>query len=85
MKAAIEKILIACIVLVIGGVVVFDIASIRQAQRLQDTSSAVRHTNQVLYQTQQVLVISSDYEREAKEFLLSGDTSIHDPLWRSVP
>jgi PAS domain S-box-containing protein len=84
MNAAIEKILIAGIVLVIGGVVVFDIASIRQAQRLQDTSSAVRHTNRVLYQAQQVLVLNSDYERQAKDFLLSGDTALHDPLWRSA-
>lgn len=82
MKSAIERTLIAGIVLVIGGIVVFDIASIRQAQRLQDTSSAVRHTNQVLYQTQQVLVFSSDYEAKAKEFLLTGDSRLHDPLWR---
>jgi PAS domain S-box-containing protein len=84
MKAAIERILIAGIILVIGGVVAFDIASIRQAQRLQDTSGAVRHTNQVLYQTQQALVINSDYERQATDFLLSGDTTLHDPLWRSA-
>jgi PAS domain S-box-containing protein len=84
MKAAIERTLIAGIALVIAGVVIFDIASIRQAQRLQDTSGAVRHTNQVLYQTQQVLVLSSDYERTAKDFLLTGDSSMHDLLWRSA-
>ncbi len=82
MKSAIERTLIAGIVLVIGGVLVFDIASIRQAQRLQDTSASVRHTNQVLYQTQQVLVFSSDYETKTKEFLLTGDSGLHDPLWR---
>lgn len=84
MKAAIQRTLIAGIALVIAGIVIFDIASIRQAQRLQDTSGAVRHTNQILYQTQQVLVLSSDYERTVKDFLLTGDSTIHDPLWRSA-
>lgn len=82
MKSAIERILIAGIILVIGGVVVFDIASIRQAQRLQDTSASVRHTNQVLYQTQQVLVFSSNYETKSKEFLLTGESTLHERLWR---
>jgi PAS domain S-box-containing protein len=84
MKAAIERTLIAGIALVLAGVVIFDIDSIRQAQRLQDTSGAVRHTNLVLYQTEQVLGLSSDYERITKNYLLTGDSAIHDPLWRSA-
>jgi PAS domain S-box-containing protein len=84
MKAAIERTLIAGITLVIGGVVVIDLASIREAQRLQDTSGSVRHSNQVIYQTQQVLVASIDYEAETKDFLLTGDSSVHDPMWRSA-
>src|SRR5882672_7231687 len=78
MKVSIERTLISGIVIAITGVLVIVLVSIRQSARLQDTGAIIRHTNQVIYQAQEVGVISARYELSLKNFLLTGDSSFLD-------
>lgn len=74
MKAAIEKQLINGIVIAIASVLVIVVLSIWQYRRIQDTGAVNKHTNQVLYQTEQVLNGAVQYELNVKNFLLTGDS-----------
>jgi len=49
--------------------------SIWQYRRIQDNGLIIRHTNLVLYQTQEVLNDAVQYELNVKNFLLTGDSS----------
>ena len=78
MKVSIERTLISGIIIAITGVLAIVLVSIRQSARLQDTGAIIRHTNQVIYQAQEVGVISARYELSVKNFLLTGDSSFLD-------
>ena len=80
MKATIERTLITGIVIAITGVLAIVIISIRQSTRLQDGSAIIRRSHQVIYETQEVLGISTRYELSVKNFLLTGDSSFLDSL-----
>lgn len=84
MKAVIERILINSIAIAIASVLAIALISIWQSKRRQDTAGRIKHTNQVLYQTLEVLDISVKYELTAKNFLLTGDRSFLDSLNRQV-
>jgi PAS domain S-box-containing protein len=80
MKPTIERTLITSIVIAITGVLAIVVISIRQSARLQDGAAIIRHSHQVIYETQEVLGISSRYELSVKNFLLTGDSSFLDSL-----
>ena len=63
------------IVVAIVSVLIIVVLSIWQYQRIQDTSVIIRQANRVLYQTQVVLNAETQYELNAKNFLLTGDSS----------
>jgi PAS domain S-box-containing protein len=63
------------IVVAIVSVLVIVVLSIWQYQRIQDTSVIIRQANRVLYQTQAVQSAETQYELNAKNFLLTGDSS----------
>src|SRR5258708_4986661 len=75
MKVTIERKLITGIVIAITAVLAIVLISIRQSGRLQDTAAIIRHTHQVIYETQEVLGISDRYELDVKNFLLTGESS----------
>jgi CHASE3 domain sensor protein len=71
------------IVTTIVSILVIVVLSIWQYQRIRDTGAVVRHANQVLYQTQDVLNIAMQYELNVKNFLLTHDSSFLDSASRS--
>ena len=73
MKAAIEIKLINGTVIAIMSVLAIVLLSIFQSGRMKDTAAAVKHTNQVLFLTGEVLDRSQRYELGVENFLLTGD------------
>ena len=63
------------IVVAIVSVLVIVVLSIWQYRRIQDTGVIIRHANQVLTQTQAVQNAAMQYQLNAKNFLLTGDSS----------
>src|SRR5690242_8661536 len=56
-------------------VAAFVLVSFWQSRRLEDTTSRVRHTNQVLRVVEDVLDLNLRHELAVKNFLLTGVTS----------
>src|SRR5258708_172170 len=71
MKTAIEKKLISGIVIAIVSVLAIVFFTLFQSRSLQDTSALLKHTNQVIYLTQEVLDVSQRYELEVKNTMAS--------------
>jgi len=63
------------VVVAIVSVLVIVVLSIWQYRRIQDTGKIIRHTNEVLAQTQRVLNAEVQYELNVKNFLLTGDSA----------
>ena len=59
-------------------VFVIVVLSVWQYRRIQDTGVIIRHTNQVLNQSQQVQRGTTQFEIDVKNFLLTGDSSFLD-------
>lgn len=70
----IEKKLTSGIAFAIGFVLMIVVLSIWQYRRIQDNGILIRHTNLVLYKTQEVLNAAVQYELNIKNFLLTGDS-----------
>src|SRR5258708_3613465 len=85
MKAATEKKLISGIIVAIVSVLAILVIFIFLSRRQQDTAAIVKHTNDVLYQTQEVLDISQQYELGVKNFLLTGDSVFLDLIHTLEP
>lgn len=84
MKSAIGNKLVYGIVTTILSILVIVVLSIWQYQRIRDSGAVVRHANQVFYQTQAVLNTAMQYELNAKNFLLTGDSSFLDSATHSL-
>ena len=80
MKRSIEKTLVTGILITILCVLAIVLLSIWQYRRVQDISATIKHTNQVLFKTVEVLNASMQYELGAKNFLLTGDSIFLDSL-----
>lgn len=63
------------VVVAIVSVLVIVVLSIWQYRRIQDTGGILRHTNEVLSQTQRVLNAEVQYELNVKNFLLTDDST----------
>jgi len=70
----IEKKLTSGIAFAIGFVLMIVVLSIWQYRRIQDNGILLRHTNLVLFKTQEVLNTAVQYELNIKNFLLTGDS-----------
>ncbi|MDO6432915.1 ATP-binding protein [Flavitalea sp. BT771] len=79
-KGTIEKTLLTGIIIAIICVLAILLISIWQSRRLQDTTSRVKHTNQVLFATEDILDMSLRYELGVKNFLITGDSAFLDSL-----
>ena len=84
MKSAMGNKLVYGIVTTIASILVIVVLSIWQYQRIRDSGAVVRHANQVFYQTQAVLNTAMQYELNAKNFLLTGDSSFLDSATHSL-
>ena len=70
----IEKKLTSGIAFAIGFVLMIVVLSIWQYRRIQDNGILIRHTNLVLFKTQEVLNAAVQYELNIKNYLLTGDS-----------
>ena len=83
MKLAINKILSASIAIVSITIAAVVFISIRQSQKVRDTTEAVRRTEQVMQHIQQVILAAVDNETGARGFIITGKTEFLDPLLHS--
>ena len=72
MRTARDKRLINGMIIATGGVLAIDVLSIWQYRRIQDNGGIIRHTNQVLFKTDEVLNEMMQYQLNVKNFLLTG-------------
>jgi PAS domain S-box-containing protein len=79
-KGTIEKTLLTGIIIAIVCVLAILLISIWQSRRLQDTTARVKHTNQVLFATEDIMDMSLRYELGVKNFLITGDSTFLDSL-----
>jgi two-component system CheB/CheR fusion protein len=79
-KGTIDKTLLTGVIIAIVCVLAILLISIWQSRRLQDTTARVKHTNQVLFATENILDMSLRYELGVKNFLLTGDSTFLDSL-----
>src|SRR6185437_5344550 len=74
MKSAMGKKFLYGIAVAIAGILVILGLSLWQYQRVREAGTWLAHTNQVLYETQSILNAGTQYELNAKNFLLTGDS-----------
>ncbi|HEU4610082.1 MAG TPA: CHASE3 domain-containing protein, partial [Chitinophagaceae bacterium] len=72
MKRSENTILYAAIGLIIIAALAITFISVRQTQRVQDTTSMVAHTHDVMQQTERLLGLSIDNAANARGYLLTG-------------
>ena len=72
MKVAIEKTSISGIIAAIVTVLAIVILSLWQSRHLQDTAAWIKHTNQVLFKTQEVSDRCTRYGLQRKKFPADG-------------
>ena len=80
MKGSIEKTLLTGITIALASVLAIVLVSLWQSRRLRDTASIIRHTNVVIYETKEILDITTRYELDVKNFLLTGNPVFLDSL-----
>jgi len=79
-KQTIEKTLVKGLIAVTICVVAFVVISFWQSRRLQDTTTWVRHTNQILTGVEDIQDLNLRYELGVKSFLLTGVTISLDSI-----
>lgn len=79
-KGTIDKTLVTGVITAIVCVLAILLISIWQSRRLQDTASTIRHTNRILFGTQDILDLNLRYELGVKNYLLTGDSVFLDSL-----
>lgn len=77
--------------IITGGVVILIVTigvilyiSIRQSERVKDTTGLVNLTEETLRHTQNLMMIALDNETGARGYVITGDESFLEPLVRSV-
>ncbi|MBN9382095.1 MAG: PAS domain S-box protein [Chitinophagaceae bacterium] len=79
-KGTIDKTLVTGAIIAMVCVVAILLVSIWQSRRLQDTAASIKHTNQILFGTQDLLDLDLRYELRVKNYLLTGERSFLDSL-----
>ena len=70
--------------MIILAIVAVLFVSIRQSQRVRDTSKLVSHTQEVLFHIQKLVLFALDNETAARGYALSADSEFLEPVSRSV-
>ena len=83
MRLTTNKTLKAGIVVVILAIVAVLFVSIRQSQRVRDTSKLVSHTQEVILHIQKLVLFGLDNETGARGYALSGESKFLEPITRS--
>jgi PAS domain S-box-containing protein len=73
MRTARDKRLINGMIIATAGILAIVVLSIWQYRRIQDASGSIRHTNQVLFQTDEVLIRLMQYQLDVKNSFLTAD------------
>src|ERR1700756_5050852 len=76
--------LVNAIGIAVVTVLIIVILSVWQYQRIRDTGVIIRHSNVVLFQSQQGQRTSAQFELNVKNFLLTGDSSFLDTAGRAA-
>jgi PAS domain S-box-containing protein len=76
MRTARDKRLINGMITATGGVLAIVVLSIWQYRRIQDTGTTIRHTNQVLFQTDEVLNEVMRYQLNVKNSFFAVNNSV---------
>jgi len=74
MRTARDKRLINGMIIATGGVLAIVVLSIWQYRRIQDAGGIIRHTNEVLFQTDEVLSQLMRYQLNVKNSFFAADT-----------
>ncbi|HEY4108723.1 sensor histidine kinase [Puia sp.] len=82
MKTFFGNRLLNAITIAVVTVLIIVVLSIWQYQRIRDTGVVIRHTSNVLAQSQEVQRMTSQFEVNVKNFLLTGDSSFLDTAGR---
>ncbi len=83
MRLTTNKALQAGIIVIVLAIVAVLFVSIRQSQRVRDTSNLVSHTQEVLFHIQRVVLFGLDNETGARGFALTADNKFLEPVTRS--
>ena len=78
MRTARDNRLINGMIIATAGALAVVVLSIWQYRRIQDNGATVRHTNQVLFKTYEVLNAMMQYQLNVKDFLLTGHENLPD-------
>jgi PAS domain S-box-containing protein len=82
MKTILGNRLVNAIAIAVLTVLVIVVLSVWQYQRIRDMGVIIRHSNTVLFQSEQVQRASAQFELNVKNFLLTGDSSFLDTAGR---
>ena len=69
--------------MIVLAIVAVLFVSIRQSQRVRDTSQLVSHTQEVLFHIQRLVLFGLDNETAARGYALSADSKFLEPVSRS--
>ena len=69
--------------MIVLAIVAVLFVSIRQSQRVRDTSQLVSHTQEVLFHIQRLVLFALDNETAARGYALSADSKFLEPVSRS--
>jgi len=76
MRTARDKRLINGMIIATAGVLAIVVLSIWQYRRIQDNGTTIRHTNQVLFQTDEVLIRLMQYQLDVKNSFLTANNTL---------
>lgn len=77
-------VLTASTLIIIGTILIVFLISVRQSERVHNTSQSVNYTNEVIQHLQLLVMTALDNETGARGFVISGKDEFLEPLHRSV-
>ena len=82
-KMSTNRLLVGGIIMVITTIAIVVYISIRQSQRVNDTSALVAHTEEVLRNIQKLEIAVMDNETGARGYVITGKDNFLEPLYLS--
>lgn len=83
MKTLRDKLLFLIVALVLLSIIFFALASFQLSKKINDTTQVIAHTNEVLYETQNLLTLSIDNVAMSRGYALTGKAEYLDLLKKS--
>src|ERR1039458_4607396 len=73
--------LLALSFIIVTGIGLTGFAVYKSNQKLLNSAQWLQHTNQVIYQSDNILSLAKDAETASRGFIISNDSAFLDPLW----